>query len=154
MDIQETLKETLEEILKKLHLEYTEIHITEEENNNFLINVNTENPSHMIGYHGDNIHAIQHILKTLCWKKCNSNMFNILLDVDEYRKRQEENVVKLAQKRIENIRRNGRTQHLPPMSAYLRRKVHLHCMNAGNEDIETFSTGEGDRRHIVIKLKS
>lgn len=154
MDTEDVLKETLEQLLKKLELEYTKITVNEEENENFLINVSSENPSQFIGYHGENIQAIQHLLKILAWKECKSNNFNILLDVDEYRKRQEDNVINLTTRKIEITRKTGRAQSLPAMSPYLRRRVHLHCMGSGFEDIETYSQDEGDRRHIVIKLKS
>ena len=81
-------------------------------------------------------------------------MYNIFLDIDNYRKRQEENVIALAERKIESVRQNGRPQHLPPMSAYFRRQIHTLCMNTGYEDIETLSQGEDDRRHIIIKLKN
>jgi len=154
MDIKDSIEETLIKILEKLELKYASMEIIEEEDNNFIININSENPSHFIGHHGDNIQAIQHLLKVLCYKKNQSEHFNILLDVDEYRKRQETNVLNLAERKIQTLRKTGTTQHLPPMSPYLRRKVHLLCMNVGNEDIETISQGERDRRHIVLKLKS
>ena len=154
MDIEDILKETLEELLTKLEVEYSKIEITEEEKGSFDINIKSENPSLLIGHHGDNIQALQHILKTLVWKKVKNEQFNIMVDVDNYRKRQEENVLNLAERKIEYIRKSGKSQKLPPMSPYLRRKVHMLCMSPGYDDIETISEGEGDRRYIIIKLKS
>ena len=153
METKEMLTEILKELLEKLGLEYTSIDISEEENKNFHINIKSLNPSQFIGYHGENIQAIQHVLKALAWAKTNNDMFNILLDVDDYRKRQEENMLNLATRKISQARRTGRPQTLPATSAYLRRKIHLHCMGSGFEDIETFSEGEGEKRHLVIKLK-
>ncbi|MBD3330652.1 KH domain-containing protein [Candidatus Peregrinibacteria bacterium] len=153
MDIEEILHEILTDLLNRLGMEVTKISITEEENENYFINISSENPSELIGYHGDNIQAIQHILKTLAWKKTGNNNFNILLDVDNYRKRQEENVMNLAKRKIAMARKTRRPQNLPPMNPFLRRKIHLLCMEPGMDDIETLSQGEGDRRHIVIKLK-
>lgn len=153
MDLEESLKETLEEILKLLNVEYKKVIIEEEEKDSYNINIESDNPSLLIGYHGDNIQALQHLLKVLVWKKTNNEHFNILLDIDNYRKRQEENVLKLADRKIDTIRKTGRPQKLPPMSPYFRRKVHLHCMQAGFEDIETISEGTGDQRYIILKLK-
>lgn len=153
MDIEETLKETLEELLKKLEVEYTKTEITEEEEHTFIINITSDNPSLLIGYHGDNIHALQHILKTLVWKKAGDEKFNIILDVDDYRKRQEENSMSMTERKIDTLRKTGRPQKLPPMSPYLRRKVHMLCMSAGYDDIETNSEGDGDARYITLKLK-
>ncbi len=154
MDLEEILQKTLEDLLIHLGTEFNKITVTEEEKDSFNINISSDNPSLLIGYHGENIQALQHLLKTLVWKKCNNESFNILLDIDEYRKRQEENVLILAERKIEAIRTNGRPQKLPPMSPYFRRKVHMLCMSPGYNDIETVSEGEGDHRHIILKLKS
>lgn len=153
MDLEDSLKEIIEEILKRLEVEYSKITITEDEKDSYFINIESDSPSLLIGYHGDNIHALQHLLKTLAWKKHQNEQFNILLDVDSYRKRQEENIIKLAERKIENVRRTGRPQNLPPMSPYFRRKIHILCMGAGYEDLETISEGNDDRRHIILKLK-
>lgn len=153
MDIEEILKETLEELLNRLGTEYHKITVTEEEKDDFLINVESEEPSLMIGYHGENIQALQHILKVLVWKKAKNENFNILLDIDDYRKRQEENVITMAERKVEAARKTGRPQKLPPMSPYFRRKVHLYCMGAGFDDIETLSEGADERRYVIIKLK-
>lgn len=153
MDIEEILKETLEELLNRLGTEYHKITVTEEEKDDFLINVESEEPSLMIGYHGENIQALQHILKVLVWKKAKNENFNILLDIDDYRKRQEENVITLAERKVEAARKTGRPQKLPPMSPYFRRKVHLYCMGVGFDDIETISEGTDEKRYVVIKLK-
>jgi spoIIIJ-associated protein len=153
MDIEETLRELIENILNKLGTEYDKVQIEEDEKDDYNINIISENPSLLIGYHGENIQALQHILKVIAWKKCENEQFTILVDVDDYKKRQEENVIKIAERKIDQVRESGRPQSLPPMSPYFRRKVHLHCMNPGFEDLETISQGERDRRHIVIKLK-
>ena len=153
MNIEETLQETLEELLDKLKMDYSNITISEDDHENYIINISSNDPSPLIGYHGNNIHAIQHILKVICWKKTKNTQFNILLDIDDYRKRREEQAINLTERKIEYVRQNGRPQHLPAMSPYLRRKVHLHCMSPGFEDIETISQGENDKRHIIIKLK-
>jgi spoIIIJ-associated protein len=154
MDIEETLKEVLEKLLGMLGTEYKKISVEEDEKDNYYINIESDNASLLIGYHGENIQALQHILKVLVWKKTNNTQFNILLDIDNYRKRQEENVIKLTERKVSTVRATGRPQSLPPMSPYFRRKVHMHCMGAGFDNIETISQGDNDRRYIVIKLKN
>lgn len=154
MDIEDLLKETLEEILKKLGTKYNKIVINEDEKDSYVVNIKSDEPSLLIGYHGENIQALQHLLKVLVWKKCDSEKFNILVDIDDYRKRQEDNVIALAQRKVDIARKTGRKQILPAMSPYFRRKIHLYCMGAGFDDIETSSEGDGDHRHVIIKLKS
>jgi spoIIIJ-associated protein len=153
MDIEDSLEEILKTLLKHLEVPFSKIAITEEEKDDFNINIKCDNPSMLIGYHGENIQALQHLLKVIVWKQCENEKFNILLDIDDYRKRQEENVISLTARKVEMARKTGRKQILPPMSPYFRRKIHLYCMGAGFDDIETASEGEDDRRHVVIKLK-
>ncbi len=153
MDIEEILKETLENLLKMLGADYKKISVEEDEKDNYSINIETDSASILIGYHGENIQALQHLLKVLSWKKTNNENFNIMLDIDDYRKRQEENVINLTQRKIETARKTGQPQSLPPMSPYFRRKIHMHCMGVGFDDIETLSRGEGDKRYVIIKLK-
>lgn len=153
MDTEDLLKKTLLEILDKLGVDYSKIKINEEDKNTYVINIESENPSLLIGYHGDNIRALQHILKTLVWKKTKTEQFNVLLDIDDYRKRQEDTALNLAKRKIEYVRKTGRMQSLPPMSPYLRRKIHMLCMEPGFDDIETLSEGVNDARYIIIKLK-
>lgn len=154
MDIEDVLKETLEGLLTKIGVNYDKVIINEDEKDSYVINIKTDEPSLLIGYHGENIQALQHLLKVLCWKKIGNEKFNILLDIDDYRKRQEDNVINLTQRKVEFVRKTGRPQQLPAMSAYFRRKIHLHCMGAGFDDIETASEGQGDHRHVIIKLKN
>lgn len=153
MDIEETLVQILEEILIKTGLEYDKINVDSEDSENYHINIESDNPSELIGHHGSNIHAIQHILKVLCWKKLDNNQFNVYLDVDNYKKRREERAISIALRKVDFLRKTGRTQSLPPMNPYLRRKVHLHLMGPGFEDVETYSEGENDQRHIILKQK-
>jgi spoIIIJ-associated protein len=154
MDITDILKSTLERLLKMLKIEYSEIEVNEEEKDLYAVNIKSENPSEIIGHHGETIKALQHVLKIISLRKNGTEkQFNISLDADDYKKRQEENVIKIAERKVENLRRTRRPQSLPPMSSYFRRKVHLHLMGAGFDDIETTSLGDGDLRHVVIKLK-
>jgi hypothetical protein len=43
---------------------------------------------------------------------------------------------------------------LPPMSPYFRRIVHLHiASNESLKDLTTESSGEGDYRQVILRLK-
>ena len=89
------------------------------------IDIETDETSMLIGHHGETIYALQHILKTLAWCKLDKSIF-VVLDVDGYRKRQEENVKKIAGEKVELVRKTGISQLLPPMSPYFRRIIHLY----------------------------
>jgi spoIIIJ-associated protein len=154
MKIEKAIKVTLEEILIKLKTEFSKIEVEEKEDNTYAVNIeSSDDTATLIGHHGETIYSLQHLLKVLCWAKTKSKKeFNIVLDVDNYRKRQEENVINLAERKVDFVRKTKRAQSLPPMSGYFRRVVHLHLMDPKFDDIETESQGEGESRHTIIKL--
>ncbi|MFA5830171.1 MAG: R3H domain-containing nucleic acid-binding protein [Candidatus Gracilibacteria bacterium] len=143
------IQETLQELLEKLSTPFRKIRIEKRDENTYRVNIESEEPSLLIGHHGENIGALQSILKSLIWSKQDGE-FNIILDIDDYRKRQEENVIKLAERKVDMVRKTNQPQPLPAMSPYFRRVVHLH-LAAKFPDIVSESAGEGDFRHITIK---
>lgn len=152
MKIDAVLKDNLEKILTKLEAPFDKVVIEKEaqgETELYRINIETEDPSMLIGFHGENIHSLQHLLKVIAWRQTNQD-FNILLDVDNYRQRQEENVINLTERKIELVQKTKKTQVLPPMSPYFRRLVHLHISKAGHKNIKTESIGDGDHRQVTI----
>lgn len=150
MSLQTTIKKILEELLLKLEADFNKVTVKEEDKL-YKVNIESDNPSILIGHHGETIYALQSLLKTLCWKK-NKEEFNVVLDIDDYRKRQEDNVISLAKRKAENVQQTGESESLPPMSPYFRRIVHLY-LKENFEDLDTESTGEGDHRKVVIKPK-
>jgi spoIIIJ-associated protein len=150
MDI--IIRENLEEILQKLSTPFRKIRIEKIDNNTWRANIESEEPSLLIGHHGENIFALQNILRTIIFRKQTED-FNVVVDIDDYRKRQEENVIKLAERKVETVRQTGKKQSLPPMSPYFRRLIHVHLAQNDFSDIETQSQGEGDYRYLTIKPK-
>ncbi len=156
------IQETLEELLAKLSTPFRKIRIEKRDENTYRVNIESEEPSLMIGHHGENIYALQNILRIIIWKKqekAQENMereeqCNIIVDVDDYRKRQEDNVIKLAERKVDMVRKTQSVQPLPPMSAYFRRLIHLHLTKEQFNDIQTESVGEGDLRYLTIKPKN
>jgi spoIIIJ-associated protein len=146
------IQETMEAMLTKLSTPFRKVKIDKKDDDDlYRINIESEEPSLLIGHHGENIQAMQSLMKTILWRKT-GNDINILVDIDDYRKRQEQNVLSLAERKIDTLRKTGREQSLPPMSAYFRRVVHMHVAKKF-ADIETQSVGEGDMRYLTLKIK-
>lgn len=155
METEKVIQEVLEQLLIKLEAPFEKIEVEKEkadEMNIYRINIEAEDPSMLIGFHGETIHALQHLLKVITWKKTGDE-FNIVLDVDNYRKRQEENVIGLAKRKVEMARKTRKTQVLPPMSPYFRRAIHLFLAQEEFNDIKTESIGDGDHRQVTIVYK-
>lgn len=103
----------------------------------------------LIGYRGENLNSIQHILNGL--KSREESKIRILFDVENYKQRREKTLVDLGVKMARKAIKNNRSVHLEPMNAYERRIIHTALQEM--DEIYTESFGDGSSRHVVIKLK-
>ncbi|HCW32169.1 MAG: jag protein, spoIIIJ-associated protein [Candidatus Peregrinibacteria bacterium GW2011_GWE2_39_6] len=147
--MEEIIQETLKPLLELLHFNFSKIDIEDQGSNNYRINIVTDEANHLIGTHGNTLMAVQHILKILLRKKMEQE-FSLMLDVDNYRKRQEENVITMTEQKVDEVRKQQKPQKLPPMSSYFRRIVHLHLTHPRFKDVATVSEGEGPYRAVII----
>ncbi len=148
--MEKQIKKLVSEFLVQLGIDFTDLEVTNTEGNSYHINVISEDPSLLIGHHGENLVAIQKILTVMFHRECGDDVV-IVFDVDNYRKRQEENVLTIAEQKINEVRTSRVQAALPPMSPYFRRLVHMFIKNSGFTDITTESIGEGNYRQVVIK---
>ena len=149
--MEKQIKLLVSEFLVFLSIDFTDVEVTNE-NEQIRVNVVSDSPNLLIGRHGENLQAMQKVLKVMCHKKFGEDL-NMNFDVDNYRKRQEENVLTIAKQKIEETRATRAQTLLPPMSPYFRRVVHLFVREGDYSDIETESMGEGNYRQVVIKYK-
>lgn len=109
--------------------------------------VSGEKLGKLIGYHGENIQALQLLLSGL--KLRSEGPVRLYLDVAGYKASKNQTLIDLANKVAEQAIKIERNIHLDPMSAYDRRIIHTTLQ--GRDDVTTESTGEGEKRHVVIK---
>lgn len=157
--LETTLQELLASILQHLGMTFRKFKVEKEETivegkkyPLFRVDIDTDEASTLIGHHGETIYALQQIVKTIMWQKTGKSIY-VIVDVDSYRKRQEESVKKIALRKVELARKTLQDQLLPPMSAYFRRVIHLYLTEPEFSDVTTESVGEGDHRQVVIRLK-
>lgn len=108
-----------------------------------------ENVGKLIGFRGETLNAIQQILSNI--SKCSKNRMRIIFDVENYRQKRETTLVELGIRMAKKAKFTHKNVHLDAMTPYERRIVHTALQEI--EGIETESFGEGDKRHIVIKVK-
>ena len=106
-----------------------------------------ENLGKLIGFHGENIQALQMLLSGI--KTRGEGCVRLYLDVDGYKANRNQSIIDMANKVAEQAIKIERNIHLDPMNAYDRRIVHTTLQ--GRDDVTTESTGEGEKRHVVIK---
>jgi spoIIIJ-associated protein len=103
----------------------------------------------LIGRRGQTLHALQHLLLVMMTHtESGSQRYRLVLDADGYRKRRQEALEQLARSLATQVRQTGEEAVLEPLNALERRIVHTAL--AEDPDVETYSEGEGQERHIVI----
>ncbi|MSR67959.1 hypothetical protein EXS65_04020 [Candidatus Peribacteria bacterium] len=146
--------ETLGKLLTFLQIPFTVITV-KQEGDVLRVDVVSPEASRLIGWHGETLNSVQHLLKSLIRsiQKTERAPF-LVVDVDGYRLMQEDKVKKIAEAKADFVRRTGSRVTLSPMSPYFRRIVHMHiASNPALSDLATESMGEGDYRQVVIRLK-
>lgn len=151
--MEKKIRKLISEFLVHLGIDFTEVQVEQLDETNYRVNVISEEPSLLIGHHGDNRHAMQKIIKVMVHQQFGDEI-NVMFDIDDYCKRQEENVLSIAQQKIKEVQDTGIKSALPPMSPYFRRIVHMFVRDNGYDDIATESIGEGNYRQVVIKPKA
>jgi spoIIIJ-associated protein len=104
----------------------------------------------LIGRRGETLAALQ-LLMHLVVSKQGDTRERVIVDVEGYRHRREENLRTMAQRIAQQVRTSGRAVMLEAMPPNERRIVHMAL--ADFEDISTESEGDGDQRRVVVSLK-
>lgn len=148
------IEETVGGLLTQLGLSFEGVTVSELEDMT-RAEIQSDQASRIIGWHGETLNSIQHLAKSIIRQKEGLDRSPFLvLDVDGYRASQEEKVKKIADQKADFVRRTASRVALAPMSPYFRRIVHLHVANTPElSDLTTESSGQGDYRQVILKLK-
>ncbi len=149
------IKDIVGTLLTELGLPFEGITTTEEADM-VRVEILSSAPSRIIGWHGETLNSLQHLAKSIIRQKLRLERSPFLvLDVDGYRRSQEDKVRTIADQKADFVRRTGSRVALAPMSPYFRRIVHLYVANTrALSDLTTESAGEGDYRQVVLKMKN
>ncbi len=123
----------------------------DKETDTYQILLQTENPSLLIGYHGENLGAMQLILNQHLHAKY-SQWFNLSVNVNDYRERRQFTLHSLADTAVSRVIATGQPHSLPPMPASERRIVHLYLAN--HPRVDTSSQGTGRSRSVIVSAKA
>ncbi|AFM02509.1 MULTISPECIES: RNA-binding cell elongation regulator Jag/EloR [Desulfitobacterium] len=116
----------------------------------WLVDISGEELGILIGRRGDTLEALQY-LTNLAVAKQVSEKVRIIIDVEGYRQRREETLVRLAKRLSDKVKRTGTRVVLEPMNPHERRIIHTALQDDAR--ISTFSEGEEPNRKVVISLK-
>ncbi|WP_407306043.1 RNA-binding cell elongation regulator Jag/EloR [Desulfosporosinus sp. SB140] len=117
---------------------------------NWHINITGPELGILIGRRGDTLDALQYLTNLAVAKKL-SERIRIIVDVEGYRLRREETLIRLAKRLSEKVKRTGVRIVLEPMNPHERRIIHTSLQD--DIRISTFSEGDDPNRRVVIALK-
>lgn len=115
-----------------------------------IFQVHGEDLGILIGKHGQTLDAIQYLTNLVANKEVNGRC-QIVVDVENYRSRREETLVKLAHRLGSKVRKDRKKVALEPMNAFERKVIHLALQDEPH--IKTDSEGTEPYRHVVISYK-
>jgi len=145
------IKETVEHLLQKMGFSAQVAISTSDEEDGIVCNITTDEDSHfLIGQHGTNLQAVQHIARLMVRKNVPEKI-RFILDVNSYKQQRNQSIVEQAQIAANEATIQHRAVIMKPMSTYERRIVHMELSK--NPQISTESVGEGEERKIVVKPK-
>ena len=118
--------------------------------NQITIKMYSDNNNILIGKEGKTLQALTTVVKQVVFNKINSYPY-ILLDVENYKDKQEQRLVRLAKNVAREVAKTKLPAELENMNSYQRRIIH-NALGESNK-VYTESVGEEPNRHIVIKPK-
>ncbi len=147
MDTHDEIQSILEELLHKIHIEYTieRSHVL----GGVCFEVHTPDGGVLIGENGQNLFALYYLLRRITDKRFGDAAVQFSLDVNDYQKKKVEEVKERARMGAQRVRYFKKEVVMQPMSAFERRIIHMTL--AEDPDIVTESRGEGETRCVVIK---
>ncbi len=115
-----------------------------------IITLHSDNNNILIGKNGRTLEALNIIVKQAIKKEIGIN-FKFLLDVGEYKIKQQKNIERLAKQIAREVAKTKVEAKMDSMNSYERRLVH-NILN-DNTKVYTESEGEEPNRYVVIKPK-
>jgi spoIIIJ-associated protein len=102
----------------------------------------------LIGRHGQTLEALQELTRAVIGQRLEVRP-RVVVDVEDYRKRQLDRLTARVREAAERVAETGRSETLEPMNAFLRKIVHDTV--AAVAGAESSSDGEGVDRRVVIR---
>lgn len=101
----------------------------------------------LIGRDGQTLSALQYLASCIVSRRMQASV-RVQIDAGDYRNRQLEKLRLTALELAQKVKDNGKPQSTRPMSAYLRRVIHMALQE--DPDVQTHSKGEGSLKRVVI----
>jgi predicted RNA-binding protein Jag len=132
------------------------IHVTvtmnaESTDEGFLIEIESDDSGILIGHRGETLDALQYLVN-LYMNKGRNTFIRVAIDIENYKKKREAALVRLAGQMADKVVRLRRNFTLDAMNSYEIRIIHSVLQN--HPKVETYSVGEDPNRKVVVTLKN
>ena len=112
-----------------------------------VLNIEGEDLGILIGRRAETLAALQYLTRLMVNHRAH-RWVNLVVDVEGYKARREEQLVRLAERMAERVVSTGRAVALEAMPPRERRIVHITLRE--HPQVTTQSVGEGDQRKVTI----
>ena len=139
-------KLTLSELLDKMG--FTDYRIeTSEQQGTYILNITSSESSLLIGKTAQTLDSIQFLMDKMLGSAIMDTP-DIMIDVENYRKRMIKQLRDEAVKLAKNVKKSGRTQKMRPMVTMIRKEIHLAVKEI--DGVTTVSRGQGNVKELLI----
>lgn len=121
--------------------------LDEDQDAPLVLNIEGEDLGILIGRRAETLAALQYLTRLMVNHRSH-RWVNLVVDVEGYKARREEQLVRLAERMAERVVSTGRAVALETMPPRERRIVHITLRN--HPQVTTQSVGEGDQRKVTI----
>lgn len=111
------------------------------------LDVQGDDLSLLIGRKGEALAALQYLTRLILGKQLKQGV-NLVVDVEGFRRRRQEQLRRMARRLAEQVVQRGRAMSLEPMPPDERRIIHIELRD--HPQVRTESVGEGNRRKVTI----
>lgn len=151
----EIAREVIETLLEKMHVNANiSVRLGDSDSDRIqpvLIDIEGNDLSFLIGRKAETINALQFITSLIVGREL-GRWIPLQIDVQQYRKRREDELRKLARRIADQVADTGRNQALEPMPPNERRIIHLELHD--HPLVETESEGEESARKVIVRVKN
>lgn len=137
----------MQEVFAAMGLE-VKIEVSAEAEDAYIFDLKGKNLGMLIGRRGQALDALQYVLNLAINRKLGDEKIHFTLDVENYRRRREETLTKLARSVAERAIKTRKEVRLEPMNRHERKIIHTVLQE--NDRVETHSTGEEPYRYVIV----
>ena len=146
-DIAQTSKNLIEGLISRMGFDANVEQTSDDPVSFDVVSGNPDELGSLIGPNGETLRALGFMVHSMLGRMVRSSV-RIIVDVDGYRKRREEDLLEFAREIADEVRDTSESITLEAMPAHERRMIHMAI--AEIDDIRTYSIGEGRERRVVV----